>query len=326
MAPTPLLTVDHLTVEFAPEGGPTARALDGVSLTLDVGRVLAVVGESGSGKSTLGRAIIGTIAPPGRVLEGSISLDGRDLLSLGEKDGRHIRGGRIAFVPQDPLAALNPVHRVGAQVAEVIRAHRRISHRAAWTEAIARLEQVGLPQPARLARTYPHRLSGGERQRVVIAMAVALEPDIVIADEPTTALDATVQAQIIELLDQLRRDSDLAVLLVTHDLGVVASIADEVLVLYAGRVAETAPAVDIYRAPVHPYTTALLAAVPRLGDSHPVRAIAGAPPSLTDLPSGCALHPRCPSADELCARQVPPLRAVGPAHVAACHHPGPVDA
>ena len=316
----PLLAAGDLTVDF---GG--SRAVDGVSFQLEEGEVLAVVGESGSGKSTLARAIIGTLPRTATIPVGAVNFRGRDLLAMDADERRGVRGRSIGFVPQDPLAALNPVHRVGAQVAEALRAHRRLSRRDAWSEAVALLDRVGISDAARRARDYPHRLSGGERQRVVIAMAISVEPSVIVADEPTTALDATVQAEIVELLDELRRTSNLALVLVSHDLGVVAAMADSVLVLYAGRVAEYAPAEVLYSAPTHPYTQALLASVPRLGHERRVRSIPGSPPSLRDLPSGCALHPRCPFSDEQCQREIPIGRELRPGHLVACHHPRGVD-
>jgi oligopeptide transport system ATP-binding protein len=316
-----LMEIDELSVAYGSPGSTSVRALDDVTFDIAEGETLAIVGESGSGKSTLARAIVGTLPASGRVASGAVSFRGQDLVSMPESARRPFRGSEIAFIPQDPLAALNPVHRVGAQIAETLRAHHDVSRRDAWAQSVDLLQRVGLPNAAQRAHDHPHRLSGGERQRVVIAMAIALEPSLLVADEPTTALDATVQAQIIDLLADLRDEKHLAMVLVTHDLGVVASIADRTLVLYAGRVAETAPVADLYGAPAHPYAGALLAAVPRLGDERPVRAMPGAPPSLAELPSGCSFHPRCPFADDRCRHEMPVLHSLTSTRAVACHHP-----
>lgn len=325
MGSVALLAVDELSLEYGSPGSALVRALDDVTFEVAEGETLAIVGESGSGKSTLARAIVGTVPAAGRVVAGLVSFRGQDLVSMPEATRRQLRGTEIAFIPQDPLAALNPVHKIGAQVAETLRAHQTISRRDAWSQSVDLLQRVGLANAEKRAHDHPHRLSGGERQRVVIAMAIALEPSLLIADEPTTALDATVQAQIMDLLTELRDEKHLAMMLVTHDLGVVASVADRTLVLYAGRVAEIAPVADLYRRPAHPYAGALLAAVPRLGDHRPVRALPGAPPSLAELPSGCSFHPRCPFADDRCRRETPTLHSLTSTHAVACHHPRPSD-
>ena len=316
-----LLEIDDLCVDFVTEAG-IARAVDGVSFGVDGGEIVAVVGESGSGKSTLARAIVGILpAPEAQVCGGTVRLRGTDLLSLSERDRRRVRGRDVSFVPQDPLAALNPVRRVGHQVGEMLQVHRGHRRGDAWREAVALLEQVGIPDAAARARDYPHRLSGGMRQRVVIAMALATEPVLIMADEPSTALDATIQAQIVDLLGRLCRERAMGLVLITHDLGLVADIADRVLVMYAGRTAEHGPAHDLYADPLHPYTRLLLAAAPRIGAPRTVVPIAGAPPSLLSLPDGCAFHPRCPHADARCRLEQPPARTPPASNrVVSCHH------
>ena len=316
-----LLEIDGLSVEFDSRGR-TVRAVDAVSMSVERGEVLAIVGESGSGKSTIGRAVVGTIdVVGGRITAGEIRLDNTDVLRLPAREQRSLRGRRIALVPQDPLSALNPLQRVVDQVAEPMRIHERASRRAARTAAFELLRRVGIPDPQRIGREYPHRLSGGQRQRAMIAMAISLSPDVIVADEPTTALDATVQAEVLELLVDLKRELGTTLLLISHDLGLVESIADTVVVMYAGRIAESGKARGLYAHPRHPYTSALLAAVPQLDvEVSPVQPIGGQPPRLTDLPSGCAFHPRCVRAVERCTSDTPTLRAIDDRFV-ACHVP-----
>ena len=315
----PLLEVDDLHVEFAGDGG-VVRAVDGVSLTLALGERVAVVGESGSGKTVTALAVMGLVDPPGRVSGGDVRFAGRSLRGLDEDAYRELRGRDLAMVFQDPMTALNPAIRVGAQVAEAITVHNSSVGRAeAMRRAVGLLEQVGIAGAARRARDYPHQLSGGMRQRVLLAMALANRPRVLIADEPTTALDVTTQAQILELLDTLRAEFDLTLLLVTHDLGVVAGHADRVVVMYAGRVVEEGTVDEVFNAPRHPYTRGLLASLPsaerRRGALTP---IPGSPPNLADTPDGCAFHPRCPHADARCREVVPRLDDVGAGHRAAC--------
>ncbi len=293
-----VLTLEGLTTRFYTEEGPLT-AVDDVSLELHPGQTLAVVGESGSGKSVTAMSILGLISPPGKVEAGRIEFDGRDLRTLPPAELRKLRGNRLAMIFQDPLTALNPVHTVGRQVSEPLRVHRGLSQAQAREAAIELLARVQIPHPEKRVDDYPHQFSGGMRQRVVIAMALACQPAVLIADEPTTALDVTIQAQILALLGEIRRQSDTAVLLITHDMGVVAEEADEVAVMYAGRVIERAPTEQLFRQPRHPYTAGLIASVPRL-DRPPGRlpAIPGAPPDLRQLPPGCSFAPRCALARE----------------------------
>jgi oligopeptide transport system ATP-binding protein len=313
----PALEVDGLRVEFG-RLPATVQAVQRVSFSVAPGETVAVVGESGSGKSVTGLAIMGLIEPPGRVTEGDIRLAGKALTGLSETEYRRVRGQDLAMVFQDPLSALNPVRRVGNQIAEAARVHGA-SRRNARARAIEMLERVGVVPAARRARSYPHELSGGMRQRVMLAMALINRPQVLIADEPTTALDVTTQAQIFELLADLQAEMGLALVVVSHDLGVVAGIADRVLVMYAGRIVEEGPTDRVFAAAGHPYTRGLLASVPRADDARPVlAAIPGNPPDPTALPSGCAFHPRCVLAEEVCAERRPDLRILTGGHRAAC--------
>ncbi|MCP9944717.1 ABC transporter ATP-binding protein [Streptomyces somaliensis] len=315
-----LLEVHDLHVEFRTREG-TARAVNGVTCSVDGGETLAVLGESGSGKSVTAQAVMGILdAPPGRITAGRILFQGRDLLTLREEERRRVRGARMAMVFQDALSALNPVLTVGDQLAEMYTVHRGMSRRDARARAVELMDRVRIPAARERAGQYPHQFSGGMRQRVMIAMAVALEPALIIADEPTTALDVTVQAQVMELLAELRRETGTGLVLITHDLGVVADVADRIAVMYAGRIVETAPVHDLYRAPAHPYTRGLLDSVPRLDrKGRELYAIRGLPPSLTAIPSGCPFHPRCPRAREVCRTDVPPLHEVSADRRSACH-------
>jgi len=319
----PLLSVRDLTVEFDLDG-LRARGADGVSFDLNRGEVLGVVGESGCGKSVTALAIMRLLQEPPARVTGEVLLAGQDLLRLPEREMREVRGGRIAMVFQDPLSALNPVMTVGFQVAEAIALHQRLSRREAWGKAVAMLADVGIPDPAQRAHSYPHQLSGGQRQRVMLAMAFACDPEVVIADEPTTALDVTVQRQVLDLMLELRRARGTAILLITHDLGVVAETADRVQVMYAGRVVETAAVRDLFAAPRHPYTAALLASVPRMDTprSRRLPGIEGQPPEILSLPPGCPFQPRCPNAAPECAA-MPPWSEGGAGHRFRCHHPAP---
>jgi oligopeptide/dipeptide ABC transporter ATP-binding protein len=316
-----LLDVRGLAVAFDTEAGPR-RAVDDVSFSVDAEERVALVGESGSGKTVTGLALLGLIDPPGRVVDGSIRFDGRELVGASERDYRLVRGREIAMVFQDSLTALNPSLRIGDQVAEAVSVHDSGASRgAAASRAHELLELVGIGDgdgPVR-ARDYPHQLSGGMRQRVVLAIALANRPKLLVADEPTTALDVTTQAQILALLDELRAEMGLALLFITHDLGVAAGIADRVVVMYAGRVVEEAEASDLFSVPRHPYTRGLLDSSPRLGSVRGVLpAIAGQPPGLSEIPPGCAFHPRCGFAEPRCAEAVPPLEPVGDEHNVAC--------
>ncbi|MER6911491.1 ABC transporter ATP-binding protein [Streptomyces sp. NPDC000594] len=315
-----LLDVRDLHIEFRTRDG-VAKAVNGVDYSVDEGRTLAVLGESGSGKSVTAQAIMGILdAPPGRITRGEIRFQGRDLLTLSEEERRRVRGPGMAMIFQDALSALNPVLSVGDQLGEMFIVHRGLSRKAARARAVELMERVGIPGPAERVRQYPHQFSGGMRQRIMIAMALALEPALIIADEPTTALDVTVQAQVMELLAELQRELGMGLILITHDLGVVADVADRIAVMYAGRIVETAPVHAIYRSPAHPYTRGLLESIPRLDQKgRELFAIKGLPPNLMDIPAGCAFHPRCPLARAVCRTDEPPLYEVEPGRASACH-------
>jgi len=315
---TAVLEVQDLHMGF-PVAHGTARAVDGVSLSLARGRVLGLVGESGCGKSMTALCLLRLVPSPGRITGGRILFQGRDLLTLPEREMRAVRGAGVAMIFQEPMTALNPVLTVGSQIAEAIAVHRPVSRREAWDRAVALLDEVGIPEPAARATDYPHQLSGGMRQRVMIAMAISCEPQVLVADEPTTALDVTIQADILALLRDLRERHGMAVLLITHDLGVVAEQADDVAIMYAGRIVEQAPVAEIFARPRHPYTQALLRSMPRLG--HHVDRLAQIPghvPDLAKLPAGCAFRERCPIAVDACGAAPPPLEEKAPGHRAAC--------
>ncbi|MEV5984628.1 ABC transporter ATP-binding protein [Streptomyces sp. NPDC052051] len=315
-----LLEVRDLHVEFRTRDG-IAQAVNGVGYGVDAGETLAVLGESGSGKSVTAQAVMGILdSPPGRITGGQVLFQGRDLLRLKEEERRRIRGAEMAMIFQDALSALNPVLTVGDQLGEMFIVHRGASRKDARAHAVALMDRVRIPGAAHRVRDYPHQFSGGMRQRIMIAMALALEPALIIADEPTTALDVTVQAQVMDLLAELRREYRMGLVLITHDLGVVADVADRIAVMYAGRVVETAPVHDIYRAPAHPYTRGLLDSVPRLDQKGGrLYAIKGLPPNLMAIPPGCAFHPRCPLARDVCRTDVPPLHEVAKDRASACH-------
>ena len=316
-----LLDVRDLQVEFRMREG-VAKAINGVSFHLDQGETLAILGESGSGKSVTAQAIMGILdTPPGYVTGGQVLYCGTDLLRLAEKSRRGVRGAQIAMIFQDALSALNPVFTVGNQIAEMFRVHQHMNRADAEKQAIRLMERVHIPAAAQRVRSYPHQFSGGMRQRIMIAMAIALNPAVLIADEPTTALDVTVQAQIMSLLQELQAERDMGLILITHDLGVVANVADRIAVMYAGRLVEVAPVGPLYAKPRHPYTQGLLESVPRLdtklGETLP--AIGGLPPSLLAMPPGCPFHPRCKYAVDTCrAGGPPPLVALEPHRFAAC--------
>jgi len=324
-----LLRVENLHVQFTGDRDPV-RAVDGVSLTLDAGQTLALVGESGCGKSLTALAILRLLPPAARIADGSIHFDGEDVLRLPERELRNLRGNRLAMIFQEPMTSLNPLHTAGAQIDEVLRLHRRLSADAARTQTIDLLRRVGIPAPAQRYGDYPHQLSGGMRQRVMIALALACGPELLIADEPTTALDVTVQAQILALLHALQRERGLALLLISHDLALVARFADRVVVMYAGCVVETGPAPAVFAEPRHPYTQALLRCTPRLDAAGvgPGRlpVIPGEVPSAATRPAGCAFHPRCErvGADVPCHTQAPPLTGIGD-RLTACWRCGMSD-
>jgi len=317
-----LLSVDNLTVSFPTSDG-LVQAVRGLSFSVDTGKTLGVVGESGSGKSVSALTMLGL--NPGADISGSAMFNGRELLKMNQHELRSIRGADIAMIFQDPLSSLHPHFRVGWQIAEAIRAHSDVSEHEAMNQAIELLRLVNIPQPDRRVQAFPHEMSGGMRQRVMIAMALALKPKLLIADEPTTALDATVQAQLMELLVQMQHEVGMAMIIITHDLGVIASIADDVLVMYAGRAAERSDARTIFFTPHHPYTRGLLGSVPSatgvLGSR--LLPIVGSPPSMISLPHGCAFHTRCPFAMDMCMQEQPPLEEVptGPNHTSACWLP-----
>ena len=317
--PPPVLDVRDLTVIFDTRAGPLT-AVDGISYTIERGRTLGVVGESGCGKSVAALAIMGLIDPPGRLDDGTVTLRGTDLGRLSEDRLCTLRGRELAMIFQGPMTALNPVMTVGDQVAEVLILHDKLPAREAWRSAVELLDRVGIALPMKRAHEYPHHLSGGMRQRVMIAMALACKPSLLIADEPTTALDVTVQAQILDLMLDLQDSFGMAIQFISHDLGVISEIADEVVVMYAGRVVERAAADAVFAGPRHPYTQGLLATLPRIGAGHDrLPAIRGMVPDLGQLPSGCAFRDRCPRAMSVCAGAPPPLADVAPDHRVACY-------
>jgi oligopeptide/dipeptide ABC transporter ATP-binding protein len=306
-----LLEVKNLQTHFQTRAG-LMRAVDGVSFQLERGELLGLVGESGCGKSVTALSVMRLVAPPGRIVGGEILFEGEDLLKLSDSRMRAIRGDDIAMIFQDPMTSLNPVFKVGEQIAEALRLHRGMNRKQARAAAIAAMQEVSIPDPARRADDYPHQLSGGMRQRVMIAMALACDPKLLIADEPTTALDVTIQAQILELLNELRRTRELAVLLITHDLGVVAEVADRVAVMYTGRIVEESPVGELFARPKHPYTEGLLRSVPKLTAAEAQKAerlqsIEGVVPKLTQLPTGCHFAPRCPHRMPRCTEDPLPL-------------------
>ncbi|MDT7943078.1 MAG: ABC transporter ATP-binding protein [Dehalococcoidia bacterium] len=316
----PLLKVRNLSTYFFTEDG-VVRAVDGVSLDIHRGEIVGLVGESGCGKTVTALSIMRLIpSPPGRIVSGEIWFEGVDLLKLDDDGIRSIRGHKIAMVFQEPMTSLNPVLTIGRQLTEPLEVHLKMEPRQARARAIELLEMVGIPEPHKRIDSYPHQFSGGMRQRVMIAMALACSPRLLLADEPTTALDVTIQAQILELMTQLTRELGTAVLIITHNLGVVARYAQRVYVMYAGKVVETAPAMELYHRPHHPYTLGLLRSVPRLDQGRKARLepIEGFPPDMVHMPPGCAFHPRCPFRTERCQVEGPPLVAVGPEHMVAC--------
>ena len=325
----PVLEVDDLHVEFRTRSG-VVNAVNGISYTVDRGETLAILGESGSGKSVSAQAIMGILdVPPAVITGGGIRFRGRDMLAMNAEDQRQIRGPGISMIFQDALSALNPVYSVGFQIGEMFRAHRGASRKEAKQRAVELMDRVRIPAAARRVNDYPHQFSGGMRQRVMIAMALALDPRILIADEPTTALDVTVQAQVMDLLKDLQRDTGMGLVLITHDLGVVNEVADRVAVMYAGKIVETGTVDDVFTRPAHPYTLGLMNSIPQVeAKGGRLNPIVGQPPNLASIPSGCSFHPRCPrrrtGAEALpgrdCFSDVPPLRLVVPGREAACHY------
>jgi peptide/nickel transport system ATP-binding protein len=316
--PVPLLTVEHLTTGFDNSGRFVPAVID-VSFSVSAGETLGLVGESGSGKSLTAFSIMRLVERPGRIEAGRIVYKGRDLGALSEGEMQEVRGGEIALIFQEPMTALNPVFTIGSQIQETLLVHGRATRRTARARALELLEAVSIPEPARRIREYPHQLSGGLRQRALIAISLACEPSLVIADEPTTALDVTIQAQILDLLRDLQRRMGLALLLITHDLGVVAEMADRVAVMYAGRIVEEAPVTALFQDPKHPYTRGLMASMPGGARGTRLRAIQGSVPPLGQLPSGCAFAPRCPDRFEPCLAAPPGDSDVGPGRTVKCY-------
>jgi peptide/nickel transport system ATP-binding protein len=318
--PEQLLDVRDLHVSFPTEDG-LVKAVDGVSFSVARGETMGVVGESGSGKSVSFLTVMGLVNTRQAHITGEVIFKGQDLLKLPDDEMRAIQGDEISMIFQDPLTALNPVHRVGNQIAEMFTTHRKVSKKEALEESIALLDLVGIPKPRERARQYPHEFSGGMRQRAMIAMALALNPDLLIADEPTTALDVTVQAQILDLIDKVKDEFNASVVIVTHDLGVVAEHCDNIIVMYAGRIAEYGERDDIYYKPHHPYTWGLLGSISRLDQDRTERLqpIRGLPPSLIFVPPGCPFNPRCPYVMDICTKEIPPLLPSDGHHASACH-------
>jgi peptide/nickel transport system ATP-binding protein len=315
-----LLQVNKLVVEF-PTRRATLRALDEVSFSIAPGEILGIVGESGAGKSLTGASVIGLLDPPGRIASGEVLLEGQRIDKLPSEEMRRIRGRKIGAIFQDPLTSLNPLYTVGHQLAETIQTHLRVNAREARKRAIGLLEDTGIPAAAQRIDHYPHQFSGGMRQRVVIALALAAEPRLIVADEPTTALDVSIQAQIIQLLQRVCKERGAAVMLITHDMGVIAETCDRVAVLYAGRVAEIGPVRQVIHAPAHPYTAGLMASIPDMEmDRERLNQIDGAMPRLAAIPAGCAFHPRCPRAFARCTQERPDLRYAGPTRAACWLH------
>ena len=314
----PLLQVENLRTSFVSDGREVT-AVDGVSFAVPRGKTLCIVGESGSGKSVTALSIMGLILKPGRVEADAINFEGADLLTLGAAAMQDIRGDRIAMIFQEPMTSLNPAFTIGDQIIEALVRHRQLSAAAARARATELLKRVRIPLPEQRVDQYPHQLSGGMRQRAMIAMAMACDPALLIADEPTTALDVTIQAQILDLMRTLRAETGTSIILITHDLGVVAEIADHVVVMYAGKIVESADVHTLFNDPQHPYTLGLLSSIPRLGEERErLLAIDGTVPSPTRMPHGCRFHPRCALADARCVAQEPPLTALAPRHHAAC--------
>ena len=313
-----LLSVNKLKTHFlTPEG--VIRAVDDVSFKIDKGKVLGLVGESGCGKSVTALSLMRLVPQPGRIISGEIFFDGRDLLKLGNEEIRKLRGNRMAMVFQDPMTSLNPVFTIGNQISEIFRVHKGLKRSEAMNKAQFLLQRVGIPDPLRRIKEYPHQLSGGMKQRVMIAMAISCEPSLIIADEPTTALDVTIQAQILRLLRELIETSNTALILISHDLGVIAEMADEVAIMYAGKIVEYTNTADLFAAPLHPYTIGLLQSIPR-GEEKKKRlqTIEGSVPRLTDLPKGCMFNPRCKYVVEQCRRDEPELVDAGGGHLVRC--------
>jgi len=317
---TALLELDRLTTRYvSARGTRVVEAVSDISFRLEAGETLGIVGESGSGKTTLALSIMRLLPPAARIGSGAVRFEGEDLVTKSEREMQRLRGKRIAMILQDPMASLNPLFTVGGQVAESLRVHEGASRRTAWSRARELLTAVKIPAPEARVREYPHQLSGGMRQRIVGAIAISCEPRLLIADEPTTSLDVTIQAQYLNLLRELQREHGLALIFITHNLGIVARMCDRVAVMYAGRLVEIGPVRRIFDSPAHPYTRALLESIPRLADSRArLTAIDGQPPDLAALPTGCAFHPRCPKVEDRCRREAPTDVTVAEDHRARC--------
>jgi peptide/nickel transport system ATP-binding protein len=327
----PVLSVDNLSTEFRTKAG-IAKAIDGLSFELKAGEILAIVGESGSGKSVTSLSIMGLIpSPPGRIASGKVMFEGRDLVKLDSRQMQDLRGSKLSMIFQEPMTSLNPVLTIGRQMTEGIKQHLGLNDREARNHAIEMMRRVSIPAPEDRLKAYPHQFSGGMLQRIMIAIAMSCSPKVLIADEPTTALDVTIQAQILELMRNLRDDTGATIMLITHDMGVVAEMADRVIVMYAGRKAEEGGVREVFRHPRHPYTRGLLGALPKLGHAGPVGSenlneIPGIVPALTDLPPGCRFAARCALATDECVQKSPPFEAKAPGHMAACWHSDRLEA
>lgn len=314
----PILSVQGLKTYFYTEDG-VVQAVNGVDFTIREGEIMGLVGESGSGKSVTSLSILRLLGASGKIVDGQVMFKGQDLVQLPEEAMVKIRGRDISMIFQQPTSCLNPVFQVGAQVAEVLEIHHSVSKEEAWKQAVDLLQQVGIPDPERRAKSFPHEISGGQAQRVMIAMALACMPDLLIADEPTTALDVTIQAQILDLMRRMREETGTAILLITHDMGVIAEMCDNVAVMYAGQIVEYTDVNTLFEEQLHPYTEGLLAAIPVLGEvRESLAVIPGSVPNLIDLPPGCKFHPRCPYVKEMCTREVPPLVETVPGHSVRC--------
>ncbi len=314
----PMLDVRDLKTYFYTEDG-VVQAVSGVDFKIREGEIMGLVGESGSGKSVTSLSIMRLLGASGKIVEGQVLFRGRDLVQVTEEEMVKIRGSDISMIFQQPTSCLNPVYQIGAQVAEVLEIHHNVTKEDAWQQAVDMFRKVGIPDPERRAKSFPHEISGGQAQRVMIAMALACMPDLLIADEPTTALDVTIQAQILDLIRRLRTETGTSVLLITHDMGVIAEMCDNVAVMYAGQIVEYTDVATLFEEQLHPYTEGLLAAIPVLGEvRESLAVIPGSVPNLIDPPSGCKFHPRCPYVKEMCAREVPPLVEVVPGHSVRC--------
>jgi len=313
-----LLEVEDLTTRFDTEQG-TVTAVDGISYVIEGGDTVGIVGESGSGKSVSVRSLVRIIDSPGRIESGRVYWKGRNVLEMSQSELRQIRGEEISMIFQDPGNALDPTYTVGYQIVEAIRAHRDVDEEAAWDEAVGLLDEVGIPSPEESVHQYPHEYSGGMKQRAMIAIALANQPSLLIADEPTTGLDVTIQAKIIELFERLQETYDMTILLITHDIGVVSEVCDDIMVMYAGRIVERGSRDEILHDARHPYTQALLRSVPRIDEPSELSPIEGSPPNLVDPPSGCRFHPRCPEAKPMCSGEIPPDVPFERGHSAECY-------